>query len=159
MRTWSLGDKLYDDKMICPWGMHNFLGNLVSQKTCYNSFSALPEDVVTHFENTKESFDKARISIVSYQNDGVKRVWKVLFCCSLCVKNHVPVYMEKHIDKLPQNQKMEDLMTHLNKLVTLDKSISDVQDLYVSVLPNCPHVKTGLNNSRYIKQPCDHASI
>ena len=30
VRTWSLGDKLPVDKMICPWGMHNFLGNLMS---------------------------------------------------------------------------------------------------------------------------------
>ena len=67
-----LGNKLYLDKMICPWGMHNFLGNLMSQKKCYNSFSTLPEDAVTHFRITKESFDKDKISIVSSQNDGDK---------------------------------------------------------------------------------------
>ena len=29
LRTWSLGDKLYVEKIICPWGIHNFLGNLM----------------------------------------------------------------------------------------------------------------------------------
>ena len=31
-------------------------------------------------------------------------------------------------------------MTHFDELVTVDKSISDVQDFYVCILPNCPDI-------------------
>ena len=49
------------------------------------------------------------------------------FCllhCSLCV----PVYLEKHGDKVPQNPKMEDFMTLFDESITFDKSIANVQD-------------------------------
>ena len=83
--------------------MHNFLIFLISQKKCHNSFSTLLEDVVTHFGNIKESFNKARISIVSCQNDGDKGYGKFYYTV---VKNHLPVYLEKYKDKSPQNPKM-----------------------------------------------------
>ena len=118
VRTWSRGDKLFVDKMICLWDTWFFW-------KCCEPFSTLPEDAVTHFGITKEPFDKARISIVSCQNDGDKKYEKFyLLHCSLCV----PVYLEKHEDKVPQNPKMEDFMTHFDESIIFDKSISDVQD-------------------------------
>ena len=64
----------------------------------------------------------------------------------MCVKNCLPVYLEKHKDQLPQNPKMEDF----DELVTVDKSISDVQDLCCCILPKSSDIKTGPNNCRYI---------
>ena len=86
-------------KMNCPRGMHNFLGTLWAKKRCYNLFSTLLEDVVTHFGITKKPFDKDKISIVSCKNDGGKGYGK--FCLlygSLCVENRLPVYLGKYKD-------------------------------------------------------------
>ena len=52
--------------------MHNFLGNLMKQRKSYNTFFTLPEDVVTNFEITKESFSKDKISGVSCRMTEIK---------------------------------------------------------------------------------------
>ena len=53
---------------------------------------------------------------------------------------------------------MEDFMTHFHELVTVDKSKSDVQELYGCILPNSTDIKAGPKSRRYIKCSHDHAS-
>ena len=53
---------------------------------------------------------------------------------------------------------MADFVTHFYELVTVDKSICDVQDMCGCILSNSPGIKAGSNNRRYIKHPCDHTS-
>ena len=129
-RTRALDNEMYVDKMICPWGMQKFFAKLMSQKKCKNAFSTLPEDVVSYFKITKETFDKDKISIVSCVDDGDKgyETFYVLYY-HICVKNRLPIYLEKHKDKLPENPKMEDFMSHFDELLEVDKSVGDVQDL------------------------------
>ena len=80
----------------------------------------------------------------------------ILLYCSLCVKDKLPAFIEKHKDKLHGNAKIEDIMSHWDEAT--DKSVSDVADLCGCVLPNNSAIKAAPNSRRFIKCPCDHAS-
>ena len=62
--------------------------------------------------------------------------------------------MEKCKNKLSQNSKLLNFMTHFDELVTFSKPVSDVQYLCGCILPD---IKAGPNNCRYVKGPYDHA--
>ena len=82
-RTWTMVGEVeesYVEKLICPWGMHIEFGKLMADKICHNSFVTLPEDVITHFNLTKASFNKNNISVVSCKMKGTKDTEHFMSC-------------------------------------------------------------------------------
>ena len=56
----------------------------MKQRKSYNTFLTLPEDVVTHFEITKESFGKDKISGVSRMTEikGMEHSMNFTLACA-----------------------------------------------------------------------------
>ena len=103
-----------------------FLEMLWARKNVTTHFPPFQKMLWLTLESPKSLLTKSEFPLSHARMMEIKGIYEK-FCLlhgSLCV----PVYLEKHEDKVPQNPKMEDFMTLFDEAITFDKSIANVQD-------------------------------
>ena len=155
LKDWSYDDRNFRETFLIPFGMLKALERLYSNKKTYHLCPVLPESVKQELGLSGEVHKKEKMKLtVSHKGNKALKTFDYI-CCSICLKNKIPVVLEKYKDKLPEHAKVNNLIDQGDILGVADNLL----DIAGCFIPDDKNVHAAPNGKRFILKPIEHSAF